>query len=237
MRRSSILGLAIVLVAGLPAWGQSGLVISEIMYNPESPEDAWEWIEIANLTDTAVDLAGWVLDDNNGTAVVTANILTGTVPPGGCAVLFNAEDLSSSEFAAAWPEVHSLIPVFPWAAGGLNNGGDAIGLWASFGDYEGDHEDHDHVALGLTYDDTHPWPGDDGAASIQLLRTDLDPTDGANWALSAEGDALGSRRSTATATNNGLDVGRPGVVRGALFADGFEGGHAGAWSAAVPPLP
>jgi hypothetical protein len=200
------------------------------MYNPQSPEDAWEWVELCNATGQAVDLAGWVMDDDNGTAVLAPNIPAGTVPALGCAVLYNGEDLSYTEFAMAWPEVTTLVAVNPWSAGSLNNGGDTIGLWSSFGDYAGDHETHNNVLLGLSYDDSDPWPADDGAASIQLVGGGLDPSDGANWALSALGDAFGSLQSQTYGSNTGQDVGRPGRCATPVFRDGFESGTTDAWS-------
>ena len=92
----------------------------------------------------------------------------------------------------------------------LNNGGDTIGLWSSFADYDGDHETHANVVEGVTYDDSGDWPADDGAASIYLTNLAGDVNDGNNWALSVAGvstpvgDAF---QSSATASNTGMDVG------------------------------
>ena len=43
----------------------SGVVISEVMPNPEG-EDGEEWIELNNLNEVDVNLKGWVIDDKEG---------------------------------------------------------------------------------------------------------------------------------------------------------------------------
>lgn len=59
------------------------LVISEIMYNPASiPDKPWEWIELVNTGTTVVDLAGFVLDDDDLAVLSAPNISAGSVAPG-----------------------------------------------------------------------------------------------------------------------------------------------------------
>ena len=70
-------------------------VVSEIMANPSSAEDDWEWLELHNPGSTDIDLAGWVVDDINGVAHGSANIAAGTIPAGGSAVLFNDDDIDA----------------------------------------------------------------------------------------------------------------------------------------------
>ena len=72
------------------------IVISEIMYNPASSEDNWEWVELYNAGASAVSLSGYVFDDNNGVAHGSANIASGTIPPGETAILYNADVLSDA---------------------------------------------------------------------------------------------------------------------------------------------
>lgn len=40
--------------------------ISEVYPNPEGPDNEEEWIEITNLSDTALNLGNWILDDGEG---------------------------------------------------------------------------------------------------------------------------------------------------------------------------
>lgn len=204
-----VTGLTLMLISA-PA--SATMVFSEIMYNPNSPEADWEWIELYNPLLADHDLSGYVIDDINSLAHVAANIASGVVPAGGSAILYNADAITLGEFEAAWGSGINLIPVTDWSAMALNNGGDTIGLWSSFADYDGDHETHANVVEGVTYDDSGDWPADDGAASIYLTNLAGDVNDGNNWALSVAGvstpvgDAF---QSSATASNTGMDVGSP----------------------------
>ena len=107
---------------------QAQIVFSEIMYKPSSSEDNWEWVELYNASALTVNLAGYVLDDSNGTAHGSANIASGTIPPGGTAILYNVDDVTAGDFAAAWGPGINLVPTTNWGAGALNNGGDKVGL-------------------------------------------------------------------------------------------------------------
>lgn len=70
------------------------LVISEIMNNPASVLDnEGEWFEVHNPTANPVDLAGLVLDDGVGTAIVGSSV---TVAPGGYAVLGLNADMATN---------------------------------------------------------------------------------------------------------------------------------------------
>ncbi|MEO0831263.1 MAG: lamin tail domain-containing protein, partial [Pseudomonadota bacterium] len=77
------------------------IIFSEIMFNPASAEDDWEWVEIANTGASAVDLTGWVFDDFNSVAHSAANIAGGMIDAGGVAILYNADDLAAADFEAA----------------------------------------------------------------------------------------------------------------------------------------
>lgn len=53
-------------VEQISAQEPSGLVINEIFPNPDTKDDAGEWIELYNYSASAIQLAGMVLDDNEG---------------------------------------------------------------------------------------------------------------------------------------------------------------------------
>ena len=192
----------------------STLVIAEIMYNPSSSEDNWEWVEVYNAGTTAVDLTGYVLDDINSVAHTAANIATGAIPAGETAVLYNADDITASDFTAAWGGGINLIAVTNWGAMALNNGGDTVSLWSDFASYSGDHTIHANAIVTVPYDDDGTvWPLDDGNASIFLTDLTADATDGTNWALSIVGGATPTftgYQSVAGGGNSGEDVGSPG---------------------------
>ncbi len=195
----------------------SSLIISEIMYNPASKEDDWEWIEIYNAGATAVDLSGYVVDDSNSNDHDEANIATGSIGPGQTAVLFNADDVSVADFEAAWGTSLNLVSVTHWSAMGLNNSGDGdrIGLWASFADYSGDHQNHNNVIEGVNYDDSGDWPSDNDKASIYLTDLNANNNEGSNWELSTIDGATPTftgYQSRSAGGNSGADVGSPGPI-------------------------
>ena len=119
-RRSARRALSVTVVAGVMLTSAASvaapvaeveLVISEIMYNPASAEDDWEWVEVYNAGSSEVDLTGFVIDDINSLAHPGSNIAGGTVAAGGTAVLYNADDLSAVDVEAAWGTGIPLVPV------------------------------------------------------------------------------------------------------------------------------
>jgi len=121
-----------------PALGQ--LFVTEVMYDPVSNEDRWEWIEVYNTGPAAIDLDGVVLDrvGDRERAVVAPNIVAEPlvdgetvanptiVPAGGVAVLYNGPGLNyqPSRFLSAWPETPlgtTLIGVEGWSSNQLAN--------------------------------------------------------------------------------------------------------------------
>lgn len=189
------------------------LIMTEIMYNPGSqPDIAWEYIEFFNSDPiNPVNLAGYVIDDQNGVAHIAANIVSGIVPPHGTAVIFNIDSNSAANFMAAWGAGINVVGATGWSDMALGNGGDRIGIWDSFASYEGDHEIHDHAIVTIEYDDTAPWPVDDGEASIHLLDFAAPANEGSNWSRSADGVA-GAYTSNPAGTDSTTNVGSPGLA-------------------------
>jgi len=189
----------------------SGVIITEIMYDPNSAEDNWEWIEIYNAGSTPVDLAGYVVDDNNTVAHMSANIAGGSLATGEQAVLFNADDVSAANFLAAWGDVN-LIPVTNWSAMALNNTGDKVSLWSSFADYSGDNVAHENAVDTVNYGGGG-FP-DPVGFSIYLADLAADNNNGANWAVSSVGGVTPlytGYTSKPAGGNAGTDVGSPGI--------------------------
>ncbi len=215
---SEPMGIDNITVNGTISGGAPQLVISEIMYNPSSAEDDWEWIEVYNAGAVAVDLAGFVIDDNNGVAHTVANIAGGTIAAGASAVLYNADDISATDFTDAWGNV-VLIPVTDWTAMALNNGGDTIGIWENFADYSGDHQTQLNTIEQVIYDDASGWPSDDGNGSIFLNDLNADNNVGTNWTLSTDGATtplFTAYTSNALGGNSGADIGSPGLMTGGV---------------------
>lgn len=208
---SEPMGIDNITIHGAPN-GSPELVISEIMYNPASTDDNWEWIEVYNAGTVDADISGYVLDDNNGTAHTQANIASGIIAAGTSAILYNVDDIAASDFMAAWGAVN-LIPVTNWGAMSLNNSGDTVGLWESFASYSGDNELQANVLDNVVFDDVAPWPVDNGASSIYLTDLAASNDNGSNWALSINGITTPlfiSYTSNAAGGNSGSDIGSPG---------------------------
>ena len=213
---ASLLAYCTLAPAGL---GQ--VVISEVMYNPDSQEGyhekadqpasptRTEWVELYNPTDAAVDLAGWVLKDDDG---ATGALPDGASIPAGGAVVIVPDAVTAEQFAAAWGGGITVYPVSGWADGGMNNlannpdpGKEVLEL------LDADGNSVDRVA----YDDEGDWPGDapDGP-SIYLVAGSLtaEANDtGTNWKKSKDGKS-GAMKNTQTDIFDGEDVGSPGKV-------------------------
>ncbi|MDO1511701.1 M4 family metallopeptidase [Maribacter confluentis] len=189
----------------------SDLLITEIMYNPNGTDGVWEWIEIYNKGLQPIDLAGYVLDDNQGSSIASANIVSGIIPPQGSVILYDA-DLTQDQFKDAWGDVN-LIPVTDFPSLG-NNGGDTIGIWSSYLNYDGDNQTQLNVVEQVDYTNELPWPSDDGFASIYLTDLSADNQQGGNWALSTVDVAtplFTAYTSIGVHGNSGADIGSPGT--------------------------
>ncbi|MDY7019883.1 MAG: DUF4347 domain-containing protein, partial [Cyanobacteriota bacterium] len=157
------------------------LTISEIMYDPNSTDENWEWIEVYNPNDVAVDLSGYILDDDNGKSYNTANITSGTIAAKNTAILY---DGNNTDFAIAWGSEINLIPVNDWSKMALNNTGDKVSLWSNFLAYSGDHRNHANAVDTVDYRGAN-FSKSTGA-SIYLKDLTADNNDGNNWVVSVD---------------------------------------------------
>lgn len=212
-----------------PGSAAGGLLITEIMYDPASPEPAWEWIEVFNNTGAAIDFAATphVLHDTttpNSGDLETANITNGVLAQGATAVLFN-DAISQQDMIDAWDPGGALgtlfIPVAEFPS--LGNGGDTIAIWGGIDDYLA-------AAAGATpprttagaiavvaFDDATPvWPSNNDRASIYLQNLVLPPATGSSWLRSAASDSVGSTAAAEVLADvplhPGGDIGSPGTL-------------------------
>jgi len=215
---------AAVLFATLASTAQGQVVISEIMYNPDSyeggvganaPPNQTEWIEFYNAGEEAVSIAGWYLQDEDGQTVSLPE--GAAIAPGEAIVLIpGTQDVE--HFRAAWEtDEASGFQVFAlagWAVGddplsNLANGPSATNEVLTLRDAEGEVMDE------VNYDDEGDWPTDSPDGASITLRPDMlddDANDnGSAWARSEAGE-LGARTNTKTDDYNGEDTGSPGVV-------------------------
>ncbi len=158
------------------------LLITEVNYNPDGPDD-YEFIEIWNSSTNLIDLNGVTIDD--GVYYIFSE--DAVLLPGGFVVV--AED--SAAFSNRYQDISS-----PWYwsdmtvdgewVGGLSDSGETVTLVSSNGT----------ALVSVTYDSSGDWPSraDGGGSSLQLAEPSQapdDPTelaaflaDGNNWSAS-----------------------------------------------------
>jgi hypothetical protein len=173
------------------------------MYNSASDETSpgvGEWLEVVNNGTSAVDLSGWLFDDEdaaNWGAVPAGTILN----PNQIAVFFDSAFTTAATFRAEWSVPASALVVgIPW--GNLaNSPGPTNEILQLLNNV--------NVEMDVVnFDDTAPWPGGVEGASLYLTSLSLDNNNGANWARST-GDVAGAQ-SPAGPTFSIVDVGSPG---------------------------
>ncbi len=171
------------------AWGQ--LVVNEIMFKPSTlPEETPEWFELLNVSDSTVNLSGWMYSDIGEGTSHDPVVITGddfSVPPGGYVVVakFSWETL---------PDSITLVPD-TWRA--LNNTGtDGVRLWSpesvlvDSAVYVVD--EHPCVDYGISLERIDPW-----GSSV----------DQANWDCSSDpSGATPGRRNSVFSAPESLDL-------------------------------
>jgi hypothetical protein len=211
-------------VPGGPA--AAGLVISEVMYDPRSPEPAWEWVEIFNNTGVSIDFSAtpYVLDDDDDSSLAEANLKSGVIGNATAAVLFNAAANTLENMQAAWGAGINFIAVDPWTD--LANGGDTLAVWDSLASYENETQSPttprrttDNAIAVVAFDDDTAagWPNNDGDGSIFLSDLSADPATPASWLLSDDTNSIGPEEILQTVVDHpGGDVGSPGIAPGTV---------------------
>jgi hypothetical protein len=216
----------------------SGLVISEIMYDPASAEPAWEWVELFNNTGTPIDfgVTPHVFDDDDDSSLTTANITSGSIAQGATGVLFNAAATGNTldNMKAAWGEGINFIPLSTWTD--LTNGGDTIAIWSSLASYQAETQSAtsprrttNNAAAVVAYDDntTVGWPNNNDAGSIFRPNLSSNPATPSSWTLSNNNNSSTPQPVLAEVVDHpGGDVGSPGFVPGVTVSlDGDYNGN------------
>ena len=196
---------------------EASIVITEIMYNPDTEETSpgvGEWIEIVNDGNFPVDLGGWTIDDEDNTnwsAIPAGMILN----PRQVAVFFDEDFATEAEFRSDWQvPASSLVIGLSW--GSLANSPSATSEILQLVDTAST------IADQVNYDDSGDWPSDstDGP-SIHLVGVELDNDVGTAWARSIAGvdDAI----SPVGALYSTTDAGSPGRFFDAVVSGNFDG--------------
>ncbi|MFI4861190.1 MAG: lamin tail domain-containing protein [Phycisphaerales bacterium JB063] len=209
-------------LSAAPAAG--GVLITEIMYNPDSHEggvgqnaepNQTEWLEIYNTGDEPIAIGGWYLQDEDGKTVGLPT--DATIAPGEAVVLIPGTQ-TAEDFREAWEtedtQGFQVFALAGWAVGddpmsNLANGPSDTNEVLTLRNADGE------VVDEVNYDDEGPWPSDspDGP-SIALRPDQLHPEandEGSAWARSEAG-TRGAWQNKKTDDYNGTDTGSPGVV-------------------------
>ncbi len=193
------------------------VVISEIMYNPDSDETepgVAEWIEIVNIGSTALDVGGWRFEDEDTSFWGT--FPSGTIlEPSQAAVFFDEEFTTASTFRSEWSvPVSALLIGIPW--GSLSNSPSDTNEILEL--LDGTSTQRDLV----NFDDANLWPSDspDGT-SITLTNLLANNNVGSNWTKATVGIQDASSPTGPTFSN--LDVGSPGFIPDSADFDGNGG--------------
>lgn len=205
-------------LAAAPVFGQ--VIITEIMYNPDSyeggvgpddPPNQTEWIEIYNAGDKEVDLQGYFLQDEDGKTEGLPE--SAKIAPGEAIVLIPGTQ-SVTDFRAAWGKGFQVFKLDGWAKGdnplaNLANSPSDKNEILTLCDKDG------KVIDEVNYDDEGDWPKDEpDGPSIALKPDALDAAkndDGKNWVRSEKGK-LGAENANKTEEYSDADLGSPGKV-------------------------
>ncbi len=159
------IALALGVVLALPVAGAGQIVITEIMQNPGAVgDDVGEWFELHNAGSTAVDINGWIIEEEDGNPTHTIDNTGGlSIAAGGYIVIARNGDTTANGGVTADYVYTGLV---------LGNGSDSLVL--KNGTTEMDRVEYDNGA-------TFPDPN---GASMALKSPDLDNNVGSSWEAS-----------------------------------------------------
>lgn len=169
------------------------ILISEIMYHPQSENNAEEFVELFNRGDAPIDVGGWQF--TSGINFVLPSVV---IPPGGYLVVAADSAVFTNTYGSA------PLLVGGWT-GGLSNRGERIRLVDATGTESDD----------ITYADQGDWAerrsftsgGQQGwewfaqhdgeGSSLELVNVELGNRRGQNWTASAGAPTPGAANSVA----------------------------------------
>ena len=163
-----------------------GLVITEINYNPVGPTESelavdsdfadndFEYVELANTSDTAIDLTG-LLFISGVTFDFSESSIT-TLGAGEVILLVSNQEAFEARYGTD-------LPVAGEFEGKLSNGGEELVIVDAT----------DAVIASCTYDDEGDWPTEADGDGYTLERISLDDGDDPdNWSIGDEGGSPGT---------------------------------------------
>lgn len=211
--RPTLIPISAAMMITSAALGDPRVIITEIMYNPNSDENKGEteWVEIANVGAETIEIKDWRLDDEDKK---DWGKFSCTLHPGGVAVLINGDAVKEDQFRAAWDPAggdsstkveYQVIPV-SWS--GLSNNPSADDEVLQL------RNDKDEVVCEVKQQGQ--WPSCKKPDGPSIWLSDLKAaniSDGKLWHRSEAGKD-GARANKKTDIFNGTDIGSPGYVPG-----------------------
>ena len=199
-------------IVGIPA-SPSNLVVSEINYNPAGPDDTKEWLELMNISPTAIDLT-----DLSFTGI-TYTFPTGTTLSAGQRIVIVKDQAG---FAADYDTTEIFIApgVF---TGSLDNSGEELAIIDATGAID---------IQRFSYLDDTPWPAapDGTGATLVLVSPQTSPAhdDPSNWRASiAPGGSPGGSDGQTFTGDPDADQDGDGLTALLEYAFGSINGDAG----------
>ena len=159
------------------------IVINEIMHNPSQVADsAGEWIELYNAGVGAVDINGWVIEDDGvATETHTISVAGGLSIAAGEYLVLGPDDSTATNGGVTVDYEYTTIEL----------GDDSDGLVLKDGSVERDR---------VVWDNGATFP-DPSGASMSLKSPDLDNADGANWCAATATYGDGDRGTPGSAND------------------------------------
>jgi hypothetical protein len=144
------------------------VIVSEINYNSDSVNNPGDWFELWNTSNTAVNISGWYMRDDNNNNVYQFPPNT-ILNPQARLVVFR-DDVA---FATMFPNVNNKVGPFSF---GLSNSGDCIRLYDS----------QNKIKFTVCFTDKSPWPleADGGGYTLELdtlFNNSKDVCSAASW--------------------------------------------------------
>lgn len=166
----------------MPPQAEGKLLITEVLYDVLTPQVEFdhEWIEIHNGTNSAIDLSGYSIHDNNGFDYIP----NGTTLPAGAFLFVTASSTSESLWTIPAGAVKLVLADGDLGGNGFANTGDKVLLMNVAS------STIDHVSWGSNADafspSVFPTTSDDNQGS-SIVRTPAttDTDSAADWALDA----------------------------------------------------
>lgn len=160
------------------------LMITEIMYDPNSAEPDYEWVEVYNNSIVPIDLEGFILFDNSGTAGSTPITGSYILAPNEGVILID-QNITNLDFQNAWG-TGNAVPTLIVNLPDLPNTGMSLGLWGNGAYY--DNGNLTNALDEVTYQNgSGTWPavGSSDGKSIYLQSLESDNNIGSNWSKSS----------------------------------------------------